>query len=357
MCVGKFSGVKAVVSRPVDVVTDVVLVRARAARRDADWRASPLVAWHSNWVIEQARAHELTVWVTQTTSEMASEYERIRARATEDPGTAGDEGEENWAHLLREWLPSTYQVRTKGRILAHDGTASRQVDVVVLRPGYPSKLLDKKLYVASGVAAAFECKLTLTSAHLREATRTAAEIARMTAPRRGTPYRELVSPIIYGVLAHSHVWSDSQTGVEKILEHSTAGVQKHATHPREEIDLVCVADTCAILKSTELKRLQVPEGPEQLLCLVGSFFACPGTPPVGSLIAYLLIRLGWEDVDVRPLAEYFLLARMLERASGGSANHHPSGLTPETEAEARSRSSDFLADEPWSWDEWAFRLE
>src|ERR1700709_1795937 len=97
------------------------------------------------------RIHELDTWVSQTTSEMASEYYRIRARASEVPGTAGDEGEENWAQLLREWLPSSHEVRTKGRILAHDGAASRQIDVVVLRPGYPKKLLDKKLYLTSGV--------------------------------------------------------------------------------------------------------------------------------------------------------------------------------------------------------------
>ena len=46
------------------------------------------------------RMNELHAWVAQTTDEMASEYQRIRARATEDPGTAGDEGEENWARAL-----------------------------------------------------------------------------------------------------------------------------------------------------------------------------------------------------------------------------------------------------------------
>jgi hypothetical protein len=30
---------------------------------------------------------------------MAAEYQRIRARSREDPGTAGDEGEQNWAEL------------------------------------------------------------------------------------------------------------------------------------------------------------------------------------------------------------------------------------------------------------------
>ena len=76
---------------------------------------------------EDERPQELNAWIAQTTDEMASEYERIRTRATEDPGTAGDEGEENWAQLLRGWLPPSYEVRTKGRILAHDGSASRQV--------------------------------------------------------------------------------------------------------------------------------------------------------------------------------------------------------------------------------------
>lgn len=206
----------------------------------------------------QQRPHELAVWIQQTTQEMASEYERIRARATEDPGTAGDEGEENWAQLLREWLPSSYQVRTKGRILSHDGTASRQVDVVVLRPGYPAKLLDKKLYVASGVAAAFECKLTLTAAHLKEAVQTAAEIARMTAPRSGTPYRELVSPLVYGVLAHSHGWATSAGAIQKVTHGLAEGVRTHAAHAREHLDLVCVADTCTLLKSTEVRILKPP---------------------------------------------------------------------------------------------------
>jgi len=307
-------------------------------------------------VTSQAR-HELAVWIDQTTQEMASEYERIRARATEDPGTAGDQGEENWAQLLRQWLPSSYQVRTKGRILSHDGTASRQVDVVVLRPGYPAKLLDKKLYITSGVAAAFECKLTLTAAHLEEAAQTAAEIARMTAPRQGTPYRELVSPLLYGVLAHSHSWARPGTALEKINDNIISGARHHARHAREQLDLVCVADTCTALKSTELRLLHPPEGDTQLFCMVGHFLACGQAPPVGALLAYVMIRLGWEDPAVRPFAEYFRLSRLLLRASGGAANLHPTGLTPDTEKEALSKSTDFLREQPWSWDEWSLSLE
>ena len=115
------------------------------------------------------KQHDLYSFMSQISQEMAAEYEQIRMRATEDPGTAGDQGEENWATLLKGWLPPTYQVETKGRLISHDGTTSPQVDVVVLKPVCPRKLLDKKLYLAAGVAAAFECKTTLTGAHLREA--------------------------------------------------------------------------------------------------------------------------------------------------------------------------------------------
>lgn len=118
--------------------------------------------------------HELETFLAQDLAEMASEYERISSRSLEDPGTAGDEGEEAWAGLLRDWLPESYQVRVKGRILGADGTAGPQVDIVVLRPGYPQRLLDKKLYLAGGVAAVFECKNTLrplTSKRLGEALR------------------------------------------------------------------------------------------------------------------------------------------------------------------------------------------
>jgi hypothetical protein len=102
-------------------------------------------------------ANELHSYLGQAQAPMAADYNRIRARSSEDPGTAGDESEENWADLLRQWLPSGYSVVTKGRILGATGEASRQVDVLVLRPAYPRGLIEKnaKLFLADGVAAAF----------------------------------------------------------------------------------------------------------------------------------------------------------------------------------------------------------
>ena len=76
--------------------------------------------------MNETQAHDLHNFMQQISQEMASEYRRIQ-----DPGTAGDQGEENWAELLRGWIPSNYEGVTKGRIISQDGRTSPQVDVVV----------------------------------------------------------------------------------------------------------------------------------------------------------------------------------------------------------------------------------
>src|ERR1700683_3961932 len=98
--------------------------------------------------------HDLDHLVRQATANMAAEYERMRLIAKEDPGTSGDQGEENWAELLAKWLPSTFHVKTKGRILSSTSQTSDQIDVLVLSPSYPKGLLTNKLYIAAGVLAA-----------------------------------------------------------------------------------------------------------------------------------------------------------------------------------------------------------
>ena len=94
--------------------------------------------------------HDIHDFVSSSQRWIHEEYERIQKRATEDPETAGDQGEENWAKLLRSWLPSYFHIVTKGRILAESGYASPQIDAIVLTPAYTNILLDKKLYLAGG---------------------------------------------------------------------------------------------------------------------------------------------------------------------------------------------------------------
>lgn len=189
------------------------------------------------------KTHDLYNFMRQISDEMAAEYNRIRKRTTEDPGTAGDQGEENWAELLRGWLPSTYKIVTKGRIISQDGRTSPQVDVLVLKDVYPEKLLNKKLYLAAGVAAAFECKTTLTAADIEKTVKNCVKIKDLYPVREGTPYKELHTSIVYGLLAHSHSWqrenSTPENNIERKLRESDAS---YVLHPRQTLDLLCVAN-------------------------------------------------------------------------------------------------------------------
>ncbi len=153
----------------------------------------------------------------------------------EDPGTAGDQGEENWAELLRRWLPSTHHVVTKGRILGSDGQASPQVDVLVLSPYYPRGLLNKKLYIAAGVLAAFECKTTLRPPHIRKAVETAVSIAQLG--------RMDNASIRYGLLAHSAHVPDRQTTAEEAVTRLLRKADQDLVRDiRDGMAYVCVAD-------------------------------------------------------------------------------------------------------------------
>jgi len=246
-----------------------------------------------------AKSNDLIDFLQSETEEIAREYQRIQKRASDDPGTAGDQGEENWATILRGWLPKTYHVVTKARILHHDGTASPQVDVLVLHPSYPVSLLDKKVYLAGGVAAAFECKITLKSKNIQDAVKTGVEIRRGLPQLTGTPYKELHSPILYGLLAHSHYWKGKKsTPIEKIQDVLYQADLEFVNHPREMLDLICVADlftwsTCKIVwAKTSQKDNSSP------MTAYGRTLEKPleygdTYTPIGSMIFNLLNKLAW----------------------------------------------------------------
>lgn len=294
--------------------------------------------------------HELEDFLRQVEVELSREYERIMRRATEDPGTAGDEGEENWASLLRKWLPSSYHVVTKGRLLGIDGLASPQMDVIVLKPSYPPALRDKKVYLAGGVAAAFECKTTLKKTHIREATETAAKVQAIAHPeppkstRQGAPFYELHGPIIYGLLAHSHSWTTA-TAADHVTEvlNEAMSVQEH---PRNVLDITCVANLgtwTAMRMSYFGPRLNVWDQHPLRGAFPDGFAACavmgPANPDsfnsidnqipdlaVAKLCAYLTSRLAWEDPSMRPMADYFRLVGMHGRDQGMTQAWHLSSV-------------------------------
>lgn len=266
--------------------------------------------------------HDLHSFMRQMTSEISSEYDRIQQRASEDPGTAGDQGEENWAKLLREWLPSSYHVVTKGRILGSTGEASPQVDVLVLSNSYPRRLIDTKTYLAGGVLAAFECKTTLKASHICDSVLTCTAIKSLYTPRVGSPYKELHSPIVYGLLAHSHSWKgSSSTPRENITNTLQQSDSELTNHPRLHLDLLCVADlaTWAAGRMSFIGPQYIPDWDSHVtkygrngsstsgfvaqsdeLKIDGESFTA-----IGAMFTSLSTRIAWEDPSLRPLAEYY----------------------------------------------------
>lgn len=267
--------------------------------------------------------HDLFELMQQMTSQMSAEYTRIRSRVREDPGSAGDQGEENWAELLRRWLPSGYHVVTKGRVITTSGKTSGQLDVFVLSPQYPHGLLHNKLYLAAGVLAAFECKNTLRPRDVRSTLLKVAKLNEMLREEGYSSDRQMVT----GLLAHSSEMPVSHHNAHEPLKHPIgaclygAGLEV-VTNPFDYPDLICVANS----GTWELMRGIVGEtidtgtlvtsynGPVQLPERKQETHSEPAPNAfkydiqpnaIGRFLALLLRELGDRDSTLKPMADYF----------------------------------------------------
>ena len=255
------------------------------------------------------KEHELIDFFRNANEDIDREYKRIRKRTLEDPGTAGDQGEENWAHVLKMWLPPYFQVVTKGRILGDNGETSPQIDVLVLSPEYPKQLIDCKLYLAGGVVAAFECKLTLRKSHIKDLMETSKIITDLALKECGTARKDLKRKIFYGLLAHSHVWKDEKSqpkiNIRSAIKEYDSEVIKH---PIETPDFICVSD----LGTWSSIKLIVPpqENIESYknLTVISSYGEDDETlnfyTPVGAMVFTLLEYLSWDYPGLRNLVTY-----------------------------------------------------
>lgn len=277
-------------------------------------------------MVSQENNNDLVEFIASASKQIADEYTRIRRRVSEDPANAGDQGEKNWAELLRGWLPHTFHIVTRGRILSHDGSTSPQVDVLILRPEYPPHLLDKNLYLAGGVLAAFECKLTLKAAHIKKFMENSIAVKNCAVKIDGTPYKELHAPILYGLLAHSHDWKNSETPVDRIHNNILKHDEKIIKHPYHLPDLICIADLAmwSIGKITFLGPNQTQDWSAMAEIYGEHGSATSGYlahhakqdgqyesfSPLGSLISSLYRKLAWNVPALQSLANYFSASRM-----------------------------------------------
>lgn len=171
-------------------------------------------------------------------------------------------------------------------------------------------MLDKKVYLAAGVLAAFECKNTLRREHLQKAARTSAMLGKVARSDQNAARH-----IIYGILAHSHRLASIRRRPEEVLSEAlNKAVESEISNPRDCIDIVCIADlgTWTLLRvpwgsPDESAKVIVTTTYMGPLIDVNSSSAThgPSTDPIGRFLTSLLRRLAPTDPAIAPLAEYF----------------------------------------------------
>jgi hypothetical protein len=260
-------------------------------------------------------AHVHHEWLNEFTQSIAADYERLHDEARRDPQRSGHGGEETWARLLREWLPPAYSVGTRKYIVPEEGEESFETDLVVFNPGYPERLRHRRDVLAGGVAAAFSVKLTLDAAGIRDGVERASALRRSTKVRFGSPRSELLGPFAVGLLAHSHEWTrPASTPEQNIADAVWELDHSEVTHPRESLDLLCVADlnTWTRMRAPFMpptvashNPVATPEQKAKGFCMTASMMSDrQNSPaPVAVFIAYLIERLSYSDPTLKAFAD------------------------------------------------------
>ncbi len=287
--------------------------------------------------------HDLHNFFRTTFDQIQNHYAQIQKRVGEDPGTAGDQGETTWKQVLEEWLPPKYRVITKGRIIGPKGQSSKQVDVLVLHPSYPSGLaLESNYHPSSAVVAAFECKATLKAKHIKEGIAAAAKLREISPKMFGTPRKEICSPILFGILSHSHSWkSKSSTPVDNVRSILNEGYSGSSYTPIDLMDIVCVADlgiwnlwkfTNFVkphaqgykYKLSEKQAVMPTLVKKQPLGRISAIYMEATTQSnstqafstIGALISTLYQKIALNDPELRGMADYFRLANFWGNGKG-----------------------------------------
>lgn len=129
------------------------------------------------------------------------------------------------------------------------------------------------------------------------------------------------SSLIYGLLAHSHDWKDpGSTPLSNIHNRLIEEDQKQVHHPREMLDVLCVADL-GTWCSHKTSRFPIGYGieaynhtPTHAIPLAFTSFMAPiedtSKPelivtPIGRLLFSLMYKMAWEDPIFRPFAVEF----------------------------------------------------
>ncbi|MCB1257505.1 MAG: hypothetical protein KDB26_10390 [Microthrixaceae bacterium] len=210
--------------------------------------------------------HKHHEWLADANADIIKTFEREQATASES-GHAQETGhsvESNWDDVLTDWLPPQYEIgKRKYLMLETDDGAplTKETDLVVFHPHYPTKLRKKSHVLASGVAAAFSVKRTVGRKDIVEAYEDAAALRRGMRLRGVDQKHYLVPPLFYGLLGQSHEWkAPSSTPAENVRDISIQLDRELVVAPREALDFICIADLGTWTRKTIVLPQQFLDG-------------------------------------------------------------------------------------------------
>lgn len=202
-------------------------------------------------------------WFDAIQEEIRADYTDALTTHKEDIQRSGHEGESTWADLLAKWLPPNYGVGLRKYIIGSDDEVMPfETDIVIFEPSYPQHLRYRTKVHAGGVAAAFSVKLTARMHHFKEIASWASKLAALSKINQRTVEGQLLSSFPTGFLAHSHSLRKEPL---QVLSDGLDTQADEASHPRELVDLVCVADvgtlTCRRMSYLPMEQV-APDQPD-----------------------------------------------------------------------------------------------
>ena len=163
---------------------------------------------------------------------------------------------------------------------------------------------------------------------------------------------------IYGLLAHSHEWKNKTDSEAIITNKIIQNDQDIVTHPREMIDVICVADvgtwTAKKIRGYKISGANFSDHCQfPATCYSSSSSNTEDQrssfTPIGALISNLMQKLAYKDVKMRGLAEYFAKA-VAGNSKGLMRKWDPSFIYSSEVNDKLMEVTPSL--NPFSWDEW-----
>lgn len=314
--------------------------------------------------------HKHHEWLADLNDSIVQTFQREQVTASQS-GRAQEVGygvESNWDDVLTEWLPPQYEIGKQRYLMleTEDGEPlTKETDLVVFHPHYPTKLRKKHYVLASGVAAAFSVKRTVSKKGITEAYEAAIALRRGMKIRAGNQKAYLVPPVFYGLLGQSHEWkSENSTPDENVRDAAIEMETNLVKAPREGLDFICIADLGAWTRKTMVMpqrlldrslRSSLP-GAELVIGAVGEDsrvvsglgrdYEQKNLSPLTNFIGALWDKLAINDPSLEPLADGLRITKTMDTSYsiGSGQKFYTLSEVTTPDIAKRHRNS-----EPWSY--------